>query len=271
MDEKPTYEELEYRVRLLERETRWREEAQRALKERETYLQILFEYAPDIYILCDARGRLIDANRTAEKVTGYRRNEVIGKDLLEAGIINGDQFENALNVLARVASRHQTEPEEFTIQKKNGSTMAAELRAYPVQMHDEPVVLMIARDITRYRDDIEALKREEKMLRALFEFDPEAVLVVDAETGRISELNPAARRLFGYAPGEMEQMGIDDLCAPTGDGPSLLDTLAAVKAGASPLAFRRLRTKEGAPLPALLSVSRFSAGGLALMAIRIRL
>ncbi len=159
MIDKPTYEELEYRITLLEREARWRKEAQRTLQEREAYLKILFEYAPDIYILCDAKGKLIDANRAAEKVTGFERGDVLGKDLFEAGIIDAAQFEKAVNMLSKMASKTSTEPDEFTIHKKDGRTLAVELRAYPVELQNAPVVLMIARDISRYRQDIEGLKR----------------------------------------------------------------------------------------------------------------
>jgi PAS domain S-box-containing protein len=268
--DKPTYEELEYRVKLLEREARWREEAQHTLKEREAYLQILFEYAPDMYILCDTDGRLIDANRAAEKVTGYLRREVVGKDLFEAGILDTGQFEKGINILARVASKLSTEPEEFTIRKKNGSAIEVELRAFPVEMHDEPVVLMIARDISRFRNSIEALKKEGKRYRALFETDSEAVLVFADATGHILDVNAAARDLFGYGREEMEGMHLDQLCVQAPETRSLVDALNSFKTGAPAVAFRGFRTKAGDPIPARISLSRFSADGSAITAIRIR-
>ncbi|MGD8366971.1 MAG: PAS domain S-box protein [Desulfobacterales bacterium] len=271
ISDKPTYEELEYRVKLLEREARWREEAQRTLKEREAYLQILFEYAPDMYILCDANGRLIDANRAAEKVTGYLRREVVGKDLFEAGILDGGQFEKGINVLARVASKLSTDPEEFTIRKKNGDTIDVELRAFPVEMQDEPVVLMIARDISRFRNSIEELKQEGKRYRALFETDPEAVLVFDDDSGRILDVNTACWSLFGYEPEDMEGMHLDQLCTQSPGSRSLAEALTSFKVGTTTVAFRGFRTKAGDPLPARISVSRLSSDGSAITAIRIHL
>ncbi len=269
--DKPTYEELEYRVKLLEREARWREEAQHTLKEREAYLQILFEYAPDMYILCDANGRLIDANRAAEKVTGYRRQEVVGRDLFEAGILDGGQFEKGINVLARVASKLSTEPEEFIIRKKNGKTIEVELRAFPVEMQDEPVVLMIARDISRFRNSIEALKREGKRYRILFETDPEAVLVFEDATGIILDINTAARCLFGYEQGEMKGMHLDQLCDQSPGNRSLVEVLNSFKSGTTTVAFRGFRTKADEPLPSRISVSRLSVEENAVTAIRIHL
>ena len=269
MTDKPTYDELEYRVRLLEREARWREEAQRTLKERESYLQILFEYAPDMYILCDAKGKLIDANRASEKVTGYNRREVVGKDLFEAGIINGDQFEKGLNVLAKVAAQIPTEPEEFTIRKKNGEPLAVELRAYPVELQDQPIVLIIARDISRYREHIDKLDREGETFRALFEGDPTSVVVFDDSTGSIVHANNAARCLFGYHRGEIERMRVEDLCAPDTETRSYAAEIRAAKSDSTPFGFRGFRTKSGDPIPARLLVYRLSAGGLTLTTVRI--
>ena len=82
MAEKPTYEELEYRLKLLENEARWRKEAEDALKESEERFKLLYEFAPDMYVLFDPQGILIDANRAAEKISGYSRQELVGKNLL---------------------------------------------------------------------------------------------------------------------------------------------------------------------------------------------
>ena len=50
MNQKPSYEELEYRVRILENEARWRKQAEDALKESEERFKLLYEYAPDMYV-----------------------------------------------------------------------------------------------------------------------------------------------------------------------------------------------------------------------------
>jgi len=267
---KPTYEELEYRIMLLEREARWRKEAQRALQEREAYLKILFEYAPDIYILCDAKGKLIDANRAAEKVTGFNRSDVLGKDLFEAGIIDANQFEKAVNMLSKVASKSPTTPDEFTIRKKDGQSLAVELRAYPVELQNEPVVLMIARDITRYRQDIENCKRLGDWFKRLFEVDLDPVLVFSDDTGRIETANKASQNLFGYSAKEFANLTVDDLCiSGRGREPSL-DQLRAVTSGETPAAFRGFQTKTGEALPAKIIVRKFSFQKQTWTVVRIR-
>lgn len=274
MIEKLTREELEYRIALLEREARWRKEAQRTLQEREAYLKILFEYAPDMYILCDPRGKLIDANRTAEKVTEYDRREVIGKDLFEVGIIDADQFKKALNILSMVASKIPTEPEAFTVRKKSGQRLEVDLRAYPVEMKGEPVVLIIARDISRYRQDIEIRTRAARWFEKIFELDTEPVLVFEGKTGRIESANPAFRSLFGYDREEMGKLTIADVCkAGSGRNASRrpsMDALRTVTTGKKPVPFDGFRTKDGEKISAKIVVRHFSFEEKTRVVVRFR-
>ncbi len=267
-------EELEYRIALLEREARWRKEAQHTLKEREDYLKILFEYAPDMYILCDPMGRLIDANRAAEKVTEYERQEVIGKDLFAAGIIDADQFEKAVNILSMVARKIPTEPEEFTVRKKSGQRLPVELRAYPVEMKGEPVVLIIARDVSRYRQDIEKWRGTVRWLEMLLDVDTDPVLAFEDETGRIEEANRSFLRLFGYERKALKKLTVEHLCQAESDRDgsrrSMMDILRTETIGNEPVAFSGFQSSAGEKISARILVRRFALDGKTWTVIRIR-
>ena len=113
-----TYEELEYRLRILENEARWRRQAEQALQESEKRFKLLFEYAPDMFFICDENGVLIDANRAAEKLTGYERHEVVGKSLLSIGILPKNQIQKAAELLYKISRKIPTDPEEITIIRK---------------------------------------------------------------------------------------------------------------------------------------------------------
>ena len=58
-------------------------QAEEELKDSEEYLKILFDYAPDAYYVNDLKGNFIDGNKAAEKLTGYKREELIGKSFLK--------------------------------------------------------------------------------------------------------------------------------------------------------------------------------------------
>ena len=88
MEKKPNNEKWKQRVKELEKEViqlRWEKNELTSLTER---LKILFQFAPDGYFLCDLRGRFLDGNKTAEVLSGYKREELIGKSFLKLKLLS---------------------------------------------------------------------------------------------------------------------------------------------------------------------------------------
>lgn len=52
-----------------------------------------------------------------------------------------------------------------------------------------------------------ALRESEERLRTLFEYAPEAIVMLDAETGRFIDVNPRAAALFGYSREQLTKLG----------------------------------------------------------------
>lgn len=55
--------------------------------------EMLFEYAPDGYYLSDLKGTFINGNKAAEAITGYRREELIGKSFLKLKLLSAKQLQ----------------------------------------------------------------------------------------------------------------------------------------------------------------------------------
>jgi PAS domain S-box-containing protein len=135
-----------------------RKRTEEELRDSEERLRILFEYAPDAYYLNDSKGNFIDGNIAAEKMIGYKKNELIGENFLKLKVLPPQQIPKAakhlaLNVLGRPSGQ-----DEFTLIRKDGSRVQTEIRTYPVKIKGKSMVLGIARDIT-------LRKRTEKALR----------------------------------------------------------------------------------------------------------
>ncbi|MET0105657.1 MAG: EAL domain-containing protein [Sedimenticola sp.] len=62
-----------------------------------------------------------------------------------------------------------------------------------------------------------ALMESEEKCRQLFVNENDAILLSDAESRQIVDINPAAERLYGYSRQEFLQLSIDDLTAPPPD------------------------------------------------------
>jgi PAS domain S-box-containing protein len=123
-------------------------EAEEELKNSEEQLKILFEFAPDAYYLNDLKGKFIDGNKEAEKLLGYKKDELINKNFLKLKLLSPNQIPKVKVLLAQNAAGKPTGPDEFTLYRKDGSTVTVEIRSYPVKIKDQILVLGIARDIS---------------------------------------------------------------------------------------------------------------------------
>lgn len=124
------------------------------LNDSEEWQERLFELTSDPYYLADLKGTLVKCNKAAEKLSGYDKEEIIGKNFFDLNLISQKQIAKAtvmllLNVLGLPAG-----PVEFIGFHKSGNQIFAEIRTFPIKTNGKTLVLCTARDIT-YQKQIE--------------------------------------------------------------------------------------------------------------------
>jgi len=129
--------------------------------EEEKY-KILFESAPDAYYIHDLMGNFIDGNEAAENMLGYKKSEVIGKNFLSLKLLRLKDLPKAGKNLAKNVLGENTGPDEFTLNRKDGSLAYLEVVTHPVRIMDKKVVLGIARDISKRKIAEEELRLSEE-------------------------------------------------------------------------------------------------------------
>jgi len=125
-----------------------RKRAEQELREGEERLKILFEHAPDAIYLNDLKGKFIDGNKRAEELTGFKRKDLIGKNFLKLKLLEPAQLPKAAAALAKNVLGKPSGPDEFTLTKKDGTRVVAEISTYPVKIKTKTLVMGIARDIS---------------------------------------------------------------------------------------------------------------------------
>ena len=88
--------------------------------ESEDRLRILFESAPDGIYLGDMAGNFVDVNKAAEELAGYSKDELVGKNASELGLLSPEQTVRAFARLEKIAAGEPAGPEEFRLKKKDG-------------------------------------------------------------------------------------------------------------------------------------------------------
>lgn len=116
---------------------------------------------------------------------------------------------------------------------RGGLIRVMSVRKSAIVQEDGPTWMLVARDVTdslaaatEYVRAGEARRLSEERYRVLFEGTPLPITLFDPETLRITEVNEAAVRLYGYTREEFATKTIDDL-----DGSPSKPARAAVKSG----------------------------------------
>jgi len=144
-----------------------RKQAEQKLKDSEERLKILFDYAPDAYYINDIKGNFIDGNKAAERIIGYKREELIGKSFLKLKLLSIQDIPKAAKVLAKNIIGQPSGPDELVLKRKDNSKVTVEIFAYPVKIKGRTLALGIARDITARKQAEERIKHLNLVLRAI--------------------------------------------------------------------------------------------------------
>jgi len=97
-------------------------------------------------------------------LTGYRRDELIGKNYFDLDLLSDEQFPKALELLERNISGSPTGPDEFSLKRRDGSQVSVEICTYPLYLQGERCVLGVAHDITAHKQAEEELNRARESL-----------------------------------------------------------------------------------------------------------
>ena len=174
-----------------------RKKAEEELRDSEERLEILFDYAPDAYYISDLKGKFIDGNKAAERLMGYKKEELIGKSFLKLNLLTLAAIPKAAKLLVKNLRGQPTGPDEFVINRKDNSKVTVEISTYPVKIKGRTLVLGMARDITERKKAEEILRKSQQEFVSIFHNSPEASVYLD-EKSRVLDINSRFGELFGY-------------------------------------------------------------------------
>jgi len=153
-----------------------------------------------VCIIQDEKFRYINPNFLI--YTGYREDELLGKDFLT--IVIPEDREMARENATKLLKEELASPYQFRVACKDGSSKWVMGAVRSVQYHGREAILAIYRDITERKQVEEALRESEERLQSLFETMTEGVILI-AMDGQITHANLAAERILGLTRSEITE------------------------------------------------------------------
>jgi PAS domain S-box-containing protein len=168
-----------------------------ALRCREEQLGAIIEHSPSAIILFDPDGCIRLWNRAAERMYGWRADEVLGRTL---PTVPAEKHPERLNFQARVNQGEVISYTEVERRRKDGSTIHVGLSVAPLRNAAGAVYaqMSITTDITERVQLTQALRASEEQNRKLLETVPAPVIIyaLDDTDYTILYVNRAAQALW---------------------------------------------------------------------------
>jgi len=149
----------------------------------------LFENASDAIYILDKRGNFVAINREAEELTGFKREDWIGKSFRK--IIPAKSLPKAIKGFLNVI-RGRSIKLELELKTAFEKEVLVEVTSKPLIINGKIVgTLGIARDITERKRMEEALRKSEERFRDIFERASDVMIFLD-RSGKILDVNGKA-------------------------------------------------------------------------------
>jgi PAS domain S-box-containing protein len=192
-------------ARKLEQVDTARRRSEALISEKEEQYRDLFNLAPDAIFTADLAGRFTDVNEAGCALLDYRRDEIVGRTIVD--IIPPEDAPRLEATRQRLLVPGTVWVAEWRIRHKDGTLIPIEVSA---KILPGGRWQGFARDVRERKLAERRLQEAEARFRALFESAHDAIVVVDGR-GEIRLVNPRTRYWFGYPPEELVGQPIEVL------------------------------------------------------------
>jgi len=170
-----------------------------------------FEAASDGVLVVEQTGRILYVNRTAEEITGFARDGLVGADI--AAVLVDGQRELVSRVIDQVLHGHNLEAFDMRFTTTSGETIWGSVTTSTVLARTGAAVFSF-RDVTAQRSLEEELRKTKEFLEKLIDSTIDAIIAADMR-GNVIIFNQGAERIFGYSADQViGRLPVWELYAP---------------------------------------------------------
>ena len=191
-----------------------RKQADEKLRSEHELSEGIINTTQQIVLFLDTEGRIVRFNKYMEDLTGWRLDEVKGRDWFETFLPDHDR-DQIRKVYNQSLCGERTRANVNPIITRDGRKRDIEWYDAPLTNPGGELIGLICTgvDITERKWAEQSLRLNEERMRAILNTATDAIITIDIK-GIIASVNPATQRIFGYTEAELLGSNISVLMIP---------------------------------------------------------
>lgn len=167
--------------------------------EMQSIFEGIFQTSSEAIITINKQGIVISFNPGAEKLLGYKVDEVIGQNVkvIMPAIYYSEHDKYLENYLKTGNRKIIGSGREVEVKTKEGEIIPIHLSVSEAFVNNEKIFVGIARDISELKKIQDQFKHNELRTKSILDNAVDAIITID-QNGIIQYANPSTKTLFGY-------------------------------------------------------------------------
>ncbi|MFA5374114.1 MAG: PAS domain S-box protein, partial [Candidatus Omnitrophota bacterium] len=184
------------------------------MRKSEEKFRAMFESSPNMSVVTDYAGKILDVNEHFTEKTGYLKEEAIGKSVVEVGVSDQNTFAKLLADFNNSNGAIRTL--EYPYHTKSGEIRTGLFSMSKIEVADAQLVVTVVNDIIKLKKAEKALQATERLYRAVVEDQTEFICRWSSD-GIITFVNDAFCRFFKVFRGDILKNSLTNLRIPQDD------------------------------------------------------
>ncbi len=178
-----------------------RKRTENVIREAKERFELIFNSSPDALFIAEAGGRIVEVNQPFIDMSGYTREELIGRTSQELNLwADPRDRERLVEEMNKNGYCHNL---EATFRNRHGVTFECSLSVNLFTMDGKEYGVSTARDISDRKKLDREIRESKENFEKIFKSSPDSLLLTRLPDGLISNVNDALTQMTGYSRDEV--------------------------------------------------------------------